>query len=57
MQIKKDKLTSAIRKKLIEGKDIKQSSIKVINVSDVQKSGMEKLFKGLLKANSPEIKN
>lgn len=57
MQIKKDKLTSAIRKKLIEGKDIKQSSIKVINVSDVQKGGMEKLFKGLLKANSPEIKN
>lgn len=57
MQIKKDKLTSVIRKKLIEGKDIKQSSIKVINVSDVQKGGMEKLFKGLLKANSPEIKN
>lgn len=57
MQIKKDKLTSAIRKKLIEGEDIKQSSIKVINVSDVQKGGMEKLFKGLLKANSPEIKN
>lgn len=51
MQNKKDKLTFVIRKKLIEREEINQNSIKVINVLDVQKSGMERKFSRNKKLN------